>query len=172
MKKIFVLLTILCVAVFTNITCLAATGPEYDATFNNGKGALYANGRNITITEDETLGTVVTWDGGSQVVPDTVTIFGGGTARTSYEEVKITMESGTVDSIVAGGVSTVENSPANVNNSEIILNGGTVSNKLVGGGYLYSSVDNAKITMNGGTVSCINGGGFASVLRTTSRFRR
>lgn len=114
MKKIISMCLI--IPVFFSILCFfcvskAETAPVYDATYNNNAGAFYANGTPITINTDSSNNTVVYWDGGSQVVPSTVTIFGGGTNGTSYKSSNITMENGTVSLIYGGGISLNENEP-------------------------------------------------------------
>lgn len=142
---------------------LAVDVPIYDATFNNNSGALYANGTPITINEDSSGNTVVTWEGGSQTVPETVYIFGGGKEGTSYISSNITMEDGTVRHIYGGGVSLTEKNPAKVGTSNITVNGGNITSTLYGGGLIYSEVDNSNVTINGdSTIQSIVGGGSAA----------
>lgn len=165
MKKIISMCLI--IPVFFSILCFlcvskAETAPIYDATYNNNAGAFYANGTPITIDKDSSNNTVVYWDGGSQVVPSTVTIFGGGTNGTSYESSNITMENGTVSLIYGGGISLNENEPSIVKNANVTVNNGTILTTLMGGGIIYTNVENTNITINGGTVAAVVGGGAAS----------
>lgn len=138
--------------------------PQYDETFNNNNGILYANGNPITINKDSNGKTIVYWNGGSQVVPDTITIVGGGDSGTSFEKTNITMEDGTVGNIYGGGKSQEEDKIAKVGNANIIINGGRVINGIAGGGLLYTSTENANIIVNKGTITDINGGGMASAV--------
>ena len=165
MKKIISMCLI--IPVLFSILCFfcvskAETAPVYDATYNNNAGAFYANGAPITINTDSSNNTVVYWDGGSQVVPSTVTIFGGGTNGTSYESSNITMENGTVSLIYGGGISLNENEPSIVKNANVTVNNGTILTTLMGGGIIYTNVENTNITINGGTVAAVVGGGAAS----------
>ena len=139
----------------------AAETPIYDPAFDNGKGALFANGTSITISEISG-NTVASWDGGSQIIPLTARIFGGGTIGTSFDSSQITMESGTVRSIYGGGFSTDSAQIATVNESSVVINGGTVSTSLYGGGLLYTTTNKTNVVVNGGTVYSVLGGGSSS----------
>lgn len=170
MKKLIYIFTILLTTIFFINPVKAveefrqpAETPVYDATFDNNSGALYANGTPVTITTNAAGNTVANWEGGSQVLTDTTTVFGGGVAGTNYDTSNITMEDGTVLDLVGGGVSTDENNPANVGKSNITVNGGTVTANVTGGGFLFSEVQNANITMNDGTARTVLGGGFAAL---------
>ena len=138
----------------------AAETPVYDGTFNGGKGALFANGTSITISE-VSGDTVVSWDGGSQIVPPTVRIFGGGTNGTSFSSSQITMESGTVNVIYGGGFSTNSNQIATINEANVVFEGGTVSGSIYCGGLLYTTTNKTNVVVNGGTVDAVLGGGSA-----------
>lgn len=102
MKKIIVLILILALSFVFNVTSSsrAATTPIYDETYNNNQGALFANGTPIVISELEGK-TIVTWDNGNVVVPDSVSIFGGGVGA-QYTSSQITMNGGTVQNIIGG----------------------------------------------------------------------
>lgn len=164
MKKIIFLFILFFSVLLCNFTmCYAADGPIYDATFNNNQGAFFANGTDITIDINDDNNTIISWQDGNQIVPPTVTVFGGGNEGTSYESSNITMNSGEVTRIVGGGLSTNSESIAKVENSNITINGGIVSLGISGGGFLYAEVTNANVTVNNGTIGDIEGGGFASV---------
>ena len=169
MKKILsILVTIIVMIMFVFLTKNNVYGietlPQYDETFNNNNGIFYANGNPITINKDNEGKTIVYWNGGSQVVPNTITIVGGGDSGTSFEETNIIMEDGTVGNIYGGGKSQIEDKIAKVSNSNIIINGGRVINGIAGGGLLYSNTENANIIVNNGTITDVNGGGMASAV--------
>ncbi len=164
MKKIIYLGIILFgLFILTTSPVYAADEPYYDSSYNNNAGAFYAKGTDITIEEVGSK-TEVQWVGGSQEVPKSVTIFGGGPQETNYEKSNITMNGGNVFCVVGGGISTQEQSVAVVESTNITINGGTVSGNVVGGGYLYSQVNDAKITINNGIVESVIGGGFAELM--------
>ena len=160
MKKIFFMFLFMLLPFMT--ISYAADEPIYDPSYNSNDGAFYANGTNIVIDKDSDENTVITWIGGSQIVPSTVTIFAGGENGSNYENTNIIMNNGTVGHLVGGGVSVDENFPALVTNSQITVNNGTILGGIVGGGYLYSQVDNTIIIINDGIVASICGGGMAS----------
>ncbi len=163
MKKLLGILCIMLAIFVMPIISNAADEPVYDESYNNGAGAFYANGTEITIREDnETKNTVVYWNGGSQIITNTTTIFGGGNKDSNYDSSNITMESGNVAFIYGGGFSTSENESADVSNTSININGGTVKGAVIGGGLLYSNVQNSNIVINDGTVASVQGGGLAS----------
>lgn len=161
MKKLITISILLIGIFFVALTSYCAETPVYDASFNNNDGAFYANGAEITISENSNGETVITWAGGSQVVPETVYVFGGGNGESSYESSNITMNGGIVSFLVGGGISLEEGKSAVVNNAKITVNNGTVLEGVIGGGFLYSTVDNTEITINDGTVAAVGGGGLA-----------
>lgn len=160
MKKFIFLFAIIITFGFIASPTYAAETPEYDKSFNNNAGAFYANGVPIVISEVEG-NTVITWDGGSQIVPNTVSIFGGGNGGI-YDSSQITMESGTVQNLVAGGIGFTSDKSSTVNNATLIINGGKISNAVTGGGYFNAKVNNSNIELNGGTALTVQGGGMAS----------
>ncbi len=162
MKKIICLFIIL--FSFCLVVVYAADEPTYDPTYNNRAGAFYANGTEITIEEDVSGKAIIKWLGGSQIVPPSTTVFGGGGPGSNYDSSKITMNGGNVFCVVGGGLSKEESNVAIVGNANIVVNGGTVSGNVVGGGYLYSSVNTSNITINGGNIEAILGGGFATIM--------
>lgn len=164
MKKVICLVILLATCLFFTLPSLAATAPQYIPEYDMGAGAFFANGTPIEINENATGGTVITWEGGSQVVPSTVTVYGGGSNGTSFTDSSITMNGGTVSNLVAGGESSEEDNPATVTNGNIVMNNGTVLGNIVGGGFGFTTVSNSNIIMNGGKTGVITGGGFANVV--------
>ena len=160
MKKLFCFLALIATFGLINIPSYAAETPVYDGTFNNNQGALFANGTPIIISEVDG-NTTITWDGGSQIVPNTVSVFGGGNGS-NYESSQITMESGTVQNLVAGGIGYTADKSSTVTTTNVIINGGTISNAVAGGGYFNAKVNKSNIQMNGGTALTVQGGGMAS----------
>lgn len=67
MKKIgyIVICCILSMYIFFTVPSFAVDTPIYYPTFDSNKGAFYANGIPIEISEDENGNTIITWDGGS-----------------------------------------------------------------------------------------------------------
>ena len=160
MKKLFCFLAIIATFGLLNIPSYAAEAPSYDSTYNNNKGAFFANGTPIVISEVDG-NTIITWNGGSQIVPNTVSVFGGGNGG-NYNSSKITMKSGTVQNLIAGGLGYSADISSTVTTANIIINGGTISNAVAGGGYFNAKVSKSNIQMNGGTALTVQGGGMAS----------
>jgi hypothetical protein len=160
MKKIFCFLAIIATFGLINIPSYAAETPVYDGTFNNNQGAFFANGAPIVISEVDG-NTTITWNVGSQIVPNTVSVFGGGNGG-NYNSSKITMKSGTVQNLVAGGLGYSADKSSTVTTANVIINGGTISNAVTGGGYFNAKVNESNIQMNGGTALTVQGGGMAS----------
>lgn len=165
MKKLLGILCILFVIAFIPIVSNAQNTPVYDASYNQNLGAFYANGTDITIKRDEqTNETVVYWNGGSQIIPESTSIFGGGTSGTNYSSSNIIMDSGKVSYIYGGGISLEENNSANVQTSNITINGGEITGTVYGGGLIYSNVDNTNVIVNNGTIAGVSGAGAAYVV--------
>lgn len=160
MKKLFCFLALIATFGLINIPSYAAESPSYDSTYNNNQGAFFANGAPIVISEVDG-NTTITWNGGSQIVPNTVSVFGGGNGG-NYNSSKITMKSGTVQNLVAGGLGYSADKSSTVTNANVIINGGTISNAVAGGGYFNAKVKKSNIRMNGGTALTVQGGGMAS----------
>lgn len=135
--------------------------PYYDASFDNNKGAFYANGTAVIITADNGL-TRISWTGGSIIVPSTIRVFGGGTAGSFYNESDITMLGGTVSHIYGGGFSTDPVQPAKVTKASIKITDGTVAASVYGGGLLYTEVDETTLLIENGTILSALGGGASS----------
>ncbi|MFR2570473.1 MAG: Ig-like domain-containing protein [Clostridia bacterium] len=161
MKKLFyTFLIVFLLELFNILPSFAAQTPYYDSSYNNNQGAIFANGTAITISE-ENGSTLVSWDGGSQIVSNSISIFGGGIGNT-YTTSQITMNSGTVQNIIGGGIGYTQDAISKVENTNIIINNGTILNHIVGGGYFYSEVDISNIEINGGTIFSVQGAGFAT----------
>ena len=146
----------------------AATTPVYDGENN----VFYANGTAITISDVDGT-TVISWgEDGLQEVPETVTVYGGGQAGTSFDSSSITLNSGTVASIYGGGKGSKTVS-ADVNDVSIVINGGTVAaykngsskvgGSVYGGGSLAATTGTVNIEIKGGIVGVVSGGGRATV---------
>lgn len=170
MKKIGIFFLCLLLSIFLPVSVVSAAPesattsadtPTFDASFDNNKGALYANGTPITISTDGT-NTRISWEGGSVIVPSSVRVFGGGVADTNYVSSNITMVGGSVRNIFGGGLSIDETKPANVNDTQITIVNGTVTAGVYGGGLLYSEVSKATINVENGTIEAVVGGGAAS----------
>ena len=136
----------------------AAEAPYYDTTYD----AFYANGTDIVIDTNAENQTVITWNGGSEVVTSSTEVYGGGREGSFYETSSIVMNGGEVSSLIGGGASILEEQPAIVQNTNIIVNDGTVLSGVFGGGVLYAEVNVANVTINGGTIEAVCGGGVAS----------
>lgn len=127
---------------------------QIDKTDLKNTTGLFANGHAITIETGSSEGKIKVsttdmetnisyeTDGASTVVFD-------GKYNESCESSSITMKSGTVKSIVGGGYGTASESVAKVTTTNIYLEGGTVSNFIVGGGALWSEVTTANIQTQG-----------------------
>jgi len=161
MKKIFFLFTLIFSLGLLNITTSYASSlPIYDETYNNNQGAIYANGTPIIVSEENDK-IVVSWENGSQIVPNSVTIFGAGNGR-NFASSSITMNGGTVQNLVGGGIGFTEENSSYVSNAKITINSGIVTNAIIGGGYFYSTVDTSNVEVNGGNIFSMQGGGIAT----------
>ncbi len=161
MKKILFLFTLIFSLVILNITASYASSlPIYDETYNNNQGAIYAHGTPIIVSEENGK-TIVSWENGSQIVPNSVTIFGGGNGG-NFASSSIAMNGGTVQNLVGGGIGFTEENSSFVSNTKIIINGGNVTNAIIGGGYFYATVDTSNIEVNGGNIFSMQGGAIAT----------
>lgn len=176
-KKLLAIATLLlCVAVMPTVK--AAEQPTYVeiGTLSNEKAYFFANGTPITIEErpDGQAGALIKWNGGEQLVPENISVYGAShESDTRYETTSITMNGGKIYGIVGGGLH-----KSNVGTTNITINGGTYTNVSGGGAAsasktnchrpLYAGdpkqspnrVDVANVTINGGTsTSTVYGGG-------------
>ena len=94
MKKILLFSLIISLGILNITTSYASSLPIYDETYNNNQGAIYANGTPIIVSEENGK-TVVSWENGSQIVPNSVTIFGGGNGG-NFASSSITMNGKTL----------------------------------------------------------------------------
>ena len=162
-KKFFCLLLTLMVLFSFNTISQAQDSPVYDANFNE-TGAFFANGTPITITAGETENTVtVSWNNNknTQILNSNGYIFGGGKNGTNYETSNITMKSGKIAFIYGGGMSADENAIAQVETSNVVIEGGEVTESLYGGGLIFSTLNTTNVTINNGTVNSAIAGGAA-----------
>ena len=151
MKKLFCFLALIATFGLINIPSYAAESPSYDSTYNNNQGAFFANGTPIIISEVDG-NTTITWDGGSQIVPNTVSVFGGGQGYSYTGTVNLTISDGDMSNsyVTAGG-----------------SNGytGTANVKLTGGNIgVYQTVnrgvlDNATVKVAGSSIGKFYVGG-------------
>lgn len=127
---------------------------QIDKTDLKNTTGLFANGHAITIETGSSEGKikVSTTDMETNISYETdgaSTVVFGGKYNESCESSSITMKSGTVKSIVGGGYGTASESVAKVTTTNIYLEGGTVSNFIVGGGALWSEVTTANLQTQG-----------------------
>ena len=160
MKKILLFSLIISLGILNITTSYASSLPIYDETYNNNQGAIYANGTPIIVSEENGK-TVVSWENGSQIVPNSVTIFGGGNGG-NFASSSIAMNGGTVQNLVGGGIGFTEENSSFVSNTKIIINDGNVTNAIVGRGYFYSTVDTSNVEINGGNIFSVQGGAIAT----------
>lgn len=174
MKKILFLFTLIFSLGLLNITTSYASSlPIYDETYNNNQGAIYANGTPIIVSEEKGK-SVVSWENGSQIVPNSVTIFGGGNGG-NFASSSISMNGGTVQNLVGGGIGVTEENPSFVSNTKIIINGGNIfsvqggaiaTGKISGKNYSVGTKDdaiNSKCRVNSAN-TIVNDGTIKSLL--------
>lgn len=152
-------------------TFTSASTPEYD---ENAK-IFFANGTNITVAQNPSgEGAIITWNGGSQIVPADASIFGGSHAKEGILKTStITMTGGKVKNIVGGGLH-----KSQVDTTTINIKAGTITGSVIGGGGSsfsgttchrpwYASdatnattrVNTANVTIDGGSIFLLYGGG-------------
>ena len=142
--------------------------PLTEETYTNSEGKethyIFANGNPVVIEDAGEENISISSENGDLWLTckgDNAIVFGGGKDR-SFDSSSITMNSGTIYSLIGGGYGK-EGSSADVTNTRIEMTGGTVKNAIGGGGYHWAQVQNATINVTGGTITNIQGGGFASV---------
>lgn len=147
--------------------------PEYNRTL----GIFFAKSKPITIEAGSEGNVKISWDGGSTEVPETASILGGYHDNDTPCETSITMNSGKVHNIFAGGLH-----KSHVTKAKVVVNeGATITSGIMGGGASslkkqcgceYSNswyngdakqspckVDETEIIVNGGSIYMIYGGG-------------
>ena len=178
MRKIKFLVVALVVMFGFMFTARAAeVAPE--RTTVGGKDYFFANGVAITIEEPTTagMGALIKWDGGSEEVPATITVFGGRHNSTEVHNANVVMNGGTVKNIFGGGLHR-----SSLNEVNITVNGGTITGAIMGGGYeelvncgdgdfnivteedvldSTTRVEKVNIVINDGHVGSVYGGGGA-----------
>lgn len=134
---------------------------------------IFANGVPITITGIDSSKNRVSWNGGDMEISTKANVFGGShDSETILQETSVTMESGTVNAVIGGGLHS-----SHVVNSNVVIHGGSIPSQVVGGGASslvkdghpwYSGdaknspciVENANVVINGGNnYSLVFGGG-------------
>lgn len=139
MKKILCLLASLVVIISMSTVRFAmskapTTEPIYYDGINSvlgtdkGYSYFFANGTPITIeaSGDDTL---VTWDGGSQVISSKTNVFGGAHDDDTEMTTNVTMNGGHVNSIYGGGLH-----KSHVTKAMVKINAGTENFQVIGGG--------------------------------------
>ncbi len=175
-SKLFALLCALAMLAGTVSVPVFADGTTAsEPVYNAGLNCFFANGTPITISAG-TEETTITWEGGSEVVPKNVSVFGGGHDTDVAMATNVTMAGGTVRNIFGGGLH-----QSNVTSSTVTMTGGTVTEGLMGGGAsstvpncgcewgasYYNGdatkspcrVDAATVAVSGGSVFTLFGGG-------------
>ena len=181
---------------------IESTITNEEPTYNETLGIFFANAKAITIEAGSEGKVKISWDGSSLEVPETASIVGGYHDNDTLSETSITMNSGKVKNIIAGGLhkshvtkarvvvnegaeitggimgggasslrnncgcengknwyaGDPKNSPCRVDETEVIVNGGTI-NMVYGGGEGISYTGKAKVSINGGNVNYVTAGG-------------
>ena len=110
---------------------------EDTVVYDQANDYLIANGNAITINEENGQ-TIATWDGGSQVLTNNSTIIGGAynpEVDVNYNSTNITMNGGTIKTIIGGNFVTANYDSYNtikVGTINITINGGNVTNAIFG----------------------------------------
>ena len=181
---------------------IESTITNEEPTYNKTLNIFFANAKAITIEAGSEGNVKISWDGKSLEVPETASIVGGYHNNDTSCETSITMNSGKVKNIIAGGLhkshvtkakvvvnegatitggimgggaSSFKNncgcengnpwyngdakeSPCKVDETEVIVNGGTIT-MIYGGGEGISYTEKAKVSINGGSVNYVTAGG-------------
>lgn len=167
MKKIGILIGVFVAALLTvtglNVPEVSAAGsaaPTYDTT---GWPRFYANGTPITISQNTNGQTIIEWTehGGLSnpagscnspcVVSNSTEVYGGYLDNNTSTTTSITMNSGTIDTIIGGGRSA--SNPvvkSHVTNATITINGGTITWGLAAGGVMGTTANNASSLVDSG----------------------
>lgn len=94
---------------------------------DEGYSYFFANGTPITI-EASGEDTVVTWNGGSQIISNKTNVFGGAHDDDTEMTTSVTMNGGKVNSIYGGGLH-----KSHVTKAVVKINGGTENFQVIGG---------------------------------------
>lgn len=173
-----------CIAMMMSIISLptaqinAATPKPTKETYGNVE-YVFANGVPITITGIDNNKNKITWDGGEMEISTKANVFGGShNSAEVIQNTSVTMESGTINALIGGGLHT-----SHVVNSNVVINGGSIPSQVVGGGasslvkdehIWYSGdaknspciVENANVLINGGSNYLLVFGGGEGISRT------
>lgn len=130
-KKIMILMGLTFLIIPTTVNA------EDTVVYDQTNDYLIANGNAITINEENGQ-TIATWDGGSQVLTNNSTIIGGAynpEVDVNYNSTNITMNGGTIKTIIGGNFVTANYDSYNtikVGTINITINGGNVTNAIFG----------------------------------------
>ena len=130
-KKIMILMGLTFLIIPTTVNA------EDTVVYDQANDYLIANGNAITINEENGQ-TIATWDGGSQVLTNNSTIIGGAynpEVDVNYNSTNITMNGGTIKTIIGGNFVTANYDSYNtikVGTINITINGGNVTNAIFG----------------------------------------
>jgi len=132
---------------------VASEGDTSPVTYDSDKNEFFANGVPITISDNGSGKTVVSYEGGSTELTNPAdTIIYGGSQSGSVASTSVTMESGTVKHIFGGGYT-----GSVTGKTKVVINGGTV-NYIFGGGD-SGNVDSTEVEINNVTANFVHGGG-------------
>lgn len=152
-----------------NAAAIAKLEQSSEPIYDDTKGRFFANGQSIAISEGSNSDLQVTYQLGARwqtmSVPANTIFMGGGDGtekNVEYPGTSITLNSGTVKSIYGGGLNA-----CTVGTSSIVINGGTVTEGVLGGGGSDNkgttegggNVASANIVINGGNIYMVYGGG-------------
>ena len=118
--------------------------------------AFYANGKPITISDDDT-NTAITWIDGSRLYPianaQSLVVFGG-SKNANVSSSSIDMTGGTVACLYGGGYGNFSETSASVGTASIKLSEKSIVTATVfGGGFGYATVNKTTITISNATVT-------------------
>ena len=156
---------------------IESTITNEEPTYNETLGIFFANAKAITIEAGSEGNVKISWDGKSLEVPETASIVGGYHDNEISCETSITMNSGKVKNIIAGGLH-----KSHVTKAKVVVNeGATITGGIMGGGASsfkkqcgceYSNswysgdakkspckVDETEVIVNGGKIFMVYGGG-------------
>ena len=156
---------------------IESTITNEEPTYNETLGIFFANAKAITIEAGSEGNVKISWGGKSLEVPETASIVGGYHDNEISCETSITMNSGKVKNIIAGGLH-----KSYVTKAKVVVNeGATITGGIMGGGASsfkkqcgceYSNswysgdakkspckVDETEVIVNGGKIFMVYGGG-------------
>lgn len=188
MKITFKKLSILLVAIAFILILAGSVNAASDpyATTIDSKEFFFANGTPITIEErtDSNSGALIKWNGGEKEVGPKAYIFGGMHDEDEEVSTSITMNGGTVNAVMGGGLHL-----SNTKTSTVVINSGIINSVTGGGvgagatmakncpcgGYYATPADlkdsvtktgTTNVTVNGGNITLLYGAGSSGYTRT------